>query len=63
MTLRQNGFEGIETRIGGFTLPAHPAARLCSRLFGTLAWQLARHSSGRWLLPGVSKTTFASKPA
>jgi SAM-dependent methyltransferase len=60
--LRQSGFERIDTCIGGFTLPAHPAARLCSRAFGTLAEGLARYSPGHSLLPGVSKTTLAFKP-
>ena len=60
--LRQNGFHGIETCIGAFTLPARPGTRLCSRMFGALAEGLAQASSGRILLPGVSKTTFAHKP-
>ena len=59
--LTRCGFSAMRTTIGGYTLPANPAARLCSSIFGGLARMLERISRGRWLLPGVSKTTLARR--
>jgi SAM-dependent methyltransferase len=60
--LRQCGYQVLATRSGGFTLPAHPSARLCSLSFGLLAQGLEALYGRRILLPGVSKTTLAVKP-
>lgn len=59
--LSQSAFERIETRIGGYTLPARKAVRWCTRLFGALGQGLYRISQGRVLMPGLSKTTIAFK--
>lgn len=59
--LRQAGFSGIETEIGGFTLPTGKAARWASVVTGLWAETLFRLSMKTWLLPGVSKTTTAFK--
>lgn len=53
------GFQGIRTTIGGWTQPENRAARLAAAVFGRIAAGLDRLSQGRWLLPGVSKTTLA----
>ncbi len=53
------GFEGIQTTIGGWTQPDNRGARLAAAVFGQFAAGLDRLSHGRWLLPGVSKTTLA----
>jgi SAM-dependent methyltransferase len=53
------GFNAIETVIGGHTHPAHRLSRRATIAFGHLAQVLCKVSNGRWLLPGVSKTTLA----
>jgi SAM-dependent methyltransferase len=53
------GFAEIQTVIGGWTQPENRGARLAASLFGRIGDGLARLSRGRWLLPGVSKTTLA----
>lgn len=57
--LKSTGFRGIETVIGGYTHPHHRLSRGAAAVFGRLAQALFAASSGRWLLPGVSKTTLA----
>jgi len=60
--LRRIGFCGIRTQIGGYTRPSGLIAGLASALSGRLAEATFRLSSGRLLLPGVSKTTWAVRP-
>lgn len=62
-TLRQAGFGGVRTSIGGATMPPALPARLLSLVSTGVAEALYRASGGRVLLPGVSKTTVAVKPA
>ncbi|HBZ55082.1 MAG TPA: hypothetical protein DEO88_06725 [Syntrophobacteraceae bacterium] len=57
--LAETGFEQIQTTIGAWTQPENRTARLAAAVFGRLGEQSARLSGGRWLLPGVSKTTVA----
>lgn len=61
MTILLNnlGFRRIETTIGGWTRPENRVARLAASVFGRIAAGLDELSHGRWLLPGVSKTTLA----
>jgi SAM-dependent methyltransferase len=61
--LNQAGFAEIRTFPGRATAPARLPARLASAGFGALARALFAASRGRVLLPGVSKTTVARKPA
>lgn len=60
--LLKAGFAEIRTFPGRPTRPRRPAPRAASLLFGTLARGLYSASGGRFLLPGVSKTTVARKP-
>jgi hypothetical protein len=53
------GFQEIQTTIGGWTHPENRGARLAAMVFGRMGEILSRLSHGRWLLPGVSKTTLA----
>jgi SAM-dependent methyltransferase len=55
------GFSAVETIIGGHTRPAHRLSRWATSGFGHLAQILWALSRGRWLMPGVSKTTLARK--
>ncbi len=57
--LMQGGFFGVRTEIGGYTMPCGRIARLASVASGRLAEAMSLLSSGRLLLPGVSKTTWA----
>jgi len=59
--LKVTGFRGIETVIGGYTHPHHRLSRGATTFFGRLAQALFAVSQGRWLLPGVSKTTLARR--
>jgi SAM-dependent methyltransferase len=61
--LRKAGFIEVRTFPGRPTCPTGLGARLASRVFGELAKVLYTASGGRFLLPGVSKTTIARKPA
>lgn len=60
--LDATGFESIETVIGGYTLPPSSYSRWPSFIFGNLGELLFFVSRGRFLFPGVSKTTLATKP-
>lgn len=60
-TLTALGFASIRTRIAGHTRPAQTIGRWSSLIFGGLGEFLSGVSSGRLLLPGVSKTTVARK--
>ena len=59
--VERTGFSAVQNMIGGFTLPKKKLNRFCSILFGHMAQGIYRISSGRVLLPGVSKTTIAYK--
>ena len=59
--LRTVGFNSIETMIGGHTMPKQGLRLWSSVFFGGLAEWLYRATGGRFLLPGVSKTTIAYK--
>jgi 2-polyprenyl-3-methyl-5-hydroxy-6-metoxy-1,4-benzoquinol methylase len=59
--LHLSNFDGIETMIGGYTLPTGKRNRWSSIIFGNLAEILYRLSGRKILLPGVSKTTLAVK--
>ncbi len=61
--LRRAGFVDVRTFPGAPTVPSHAAARTVSTIFGALATGFYALSRGRILLPGVSKTTIARKPA
>ena len=54
-------FKGIETMIGGYTLPSLEISRCISMIFGGLGEGLYCLSGGEILLPGISKTTLAVK--
>jgi SAM-dependent methyltransferase len=60
--LRVLGFQGIETRIAGRTRPPDLLGRWASTFLGGLGEFLSTWTRGKWLLPGVSKTTLARKP-
>jgi SAM-dependent methyltransferase len=55
------GFESIETMIGGHTLPQRKLYRWSSSISGGLAETLLHLTAGKFLVPGVSKTTIAYK--
>jgi SAM-dependent methyltransferase len=55
------GFIDIETIICGKTRPTSRLGRVSSLIFGGAGEWLSRASQGRWLIPGVSKTTRAYK--
>ena len=57
------GFEKIRTFPGQNTVPSHIGPRVAAEMFGVLARSLYVASRGKVLLPGVSKTTIARKPA
>ena len=57
------GFSRIETLIGGHTRPFKRPVRLVSETAGHLGEVLYRVSRGRFLMPGLSKTTLARKKA
>jgi 2-polyprenyl-3-methyl-5-hydroxy-6-metoxy-1,4-benzoquinol methylase len=59
--LLKTGFIHIETRIGGVTHPERKALRIASVLTGLLGESVFRLSMGKYLLPGVSKTTLAER--
>ena len=61
--LSEAGFGEIRTFPGRNTVPFRVAPRLASILFGALARGLFAGTGGGFLLPGVSKTTIARKPA
>jgi hypothetical protein len=60
--LAEAGFGKIRTFPGRNTIPARIAPRLATMLFAALARGLFAGTGGRFLLPGVSKTTIARKP-
>jgi 2-polyprenyl-3-methyl-5-hydroxy-6-metoxy-1,4-benzoquinol methylase len=55
------GFIGIKTTISGKTKPPSSMGKVSSLIFGGAGEWLSRISQGRWLIPGVSKTTMAYK--
>ena len=59
--LEKVGFCNIRTTIGGITYPASLPERWISYFFGTLAILLNKVTFGKYLLPGISKTTVAIK--
>jgi len=56
------GYREVRTLIGGATLPLQHLPRLVSLVSNSLAETLYRLTGGKFLLPGVSKTTVAIKP-
>jgi SAM-dependent methyltransferase len=60
--LAETGFGKIRTFPGRNTIPPRIVPRLATLLFGALARGMFAGSGGRFLLPGVSKTTIARKP-
>ncbi|MCZ6603375.1 MAG: class I SAM-dependent methyltransferase, partial [Planctomycetota bacterium] len=61
LALEQEGFRSIRTGIGGWTLPRERWKRWPSRLGGVCAEGIALLTAGHLLLPGVSKTTVATR--
>jgi SAM-dependent methyltransferase len=61
--LAEAGFCKIRTFPGRNTIPPRIGPRLATMLFGALARGLFAATGGRFLLPGVSKTTVARKPS
>ncbi len=61
--LRRTGFSRIRTFPGRPTVPSRPAARAVAWTSGAVARALYRATGGRFLLPGVSKTTIARRPS
>jgi SAM-dependent methyltransferase len=61
--LGRSGFEGVRTFPGEPTVPARLGPRLAASCFGAWARWLHALTRGGLLLPGVSKTTIARKPA
>ena len=61
--LAEAGFGRIRTFPGRNTVPPRIVPRLATMLFGALARGLFAGTGGGFLLPGVSKTTIARKPA
>lgn len=57
--LAATGFAEVRHHVGGATRPAAWHARVAAAAGGWLGELLATVSGGRWLLPGVSKTTTA----
>jgi SAM-dependent methyltransferase len=55
------GFIDIITIINGKTKPTSSLGRISSLIFGGAGEWLSRASRGRWLIPGVSKTTLAHR--
>jgi SAM-dependent methyltransferase len=60
--LLKAGFENIRTFPGEPTRPSRSGPWVVALLFGTLAKGFYTVSGGRFLFPGVSKTTIARKP-
>lgn len=60
--LTLSGFSNIETMVGGYTLSPERINRWPSILFGVFGEMVFRLSGRKILLPGISKTTIASKP-
>lgn len=60
--LREAGWEEIRSSTGGWTRPPEITGRLAAILGGGISTLLEGVSGGRWLLPGVSKTTVARRP-
>jgi SAM-dependent methyltransferase len=60
--LEKAGFTDIRVMPGMPTVPPRPAERVAALLSGRLARLLFGLSGGRFLLPGVSKTTVARRP-
>jgi SAM-dependent methyltransferase len=63
MMLAEAGFRSMRTFPGRNTIPPRIGPRVAAMLFGALARGLFAGSGGRFLLPGVSKTTIARKPS
>ena len=63
MMLAEAGFGKIRTFPGRNTIPPRLVPRLATMMFGALARGLFAGTGGRFLLPGVSKTTIARKPS
>jgi len=61
--LDQVGFHEIHSTIGGWTLPKNPLACFVSVVTGVLGETLAGLTRDRFLLPGLSKTTLATRGA
>jgi len=61
--LASAGFASMETRLDSNTRPSHPASRGLARASEALGSSLSRMTGHRFLLPGVSRTTLASKAA
>jgi len=61
--LTSASFDRIKTVVGGHTIPDVGLNRWASIVTGVLAETVFRLSGGRILIPGVSKTTMAQKPA
>jgi 2-polyprenyl-3-methyl-5-hydroxy-6-metoxy-1,4-benzoquinol methylase len=59
--LATNGFINIKTIISGKTRPPSLLDGVSSSIFGGAGEWFSRVSRGRWLIPGVSKTTIAYK--
>ena len=59
--LEKAGFKNICTIIGGFTSPISMPVRLVTAFFGLIAEAACIMSFGKFLLPGVAKTTIAEK--
>jgi SAM-dependent methyltransferase len=55
------GFQKIVTLIIGKTRPSDPVGKGASIIAGGLGEVLSKWSRGKWLVPGVSKTTVARK--
>jgi SAM-dependent methyltransferase len=55
------GFIDVKTIVCGRTKPTSSLGRVSSLIFGGAGEWLSRASQGRWLIPGVSKTTMAYK--
>jgi len=61
--LQKSGFTAIHTHIGGMTYPYPLHQRIISFVSGWLAEFLYALTFGKYLFPGVSKTTIARKEA
>ncbi|MBL7073049.1 MAG: class I SAM-dependent methyltransferase [Candidatus Omnitrophica bacterium] len=61
--LKKTGFNAIRTSIGGMTYPRSLSERCISCFFGTVGTILHKITFGKYLLPGISKTTIAIKNA
>ncbi len=59
--LLMSGFQAIETCIGGHTRPLTKMSQWITTLFGQMGETLYSFSGGKYLLPGISKTTLAFK--